>query len=89
MPTSEGYLPVSDFRYSDTLRKDSVIREVYISDAKKAVRCPVYQRDYLKAGTRIVGPALIQEHGTTTVLFKQDDCKVAPSGELIIKVGGA
>ena len=43
----------------------------------------------LKAGTRIVGPALIQEHGTTTVLFKKDDCKVAPSGELIIKVGGA
>src|SRR2546430_7943345 len=64
-------------------------REVYISDAKKAARCPVYQRGYLKAGTRIVGPALIQEHGTTTVLFKRDDCKVAPSGELIIKVGGA
>jgi N-methylhydantoinase A len=64
-------------------------REVYFSDAKKAVRCPVYQRDALKAGTRILGPALIQEHGTTTVLFKKDDCKVASSGELIIKVGGA
>ena len=64
-------------------------REVYFSDAKKPVRCPVYQRDALKAGTRIAGPALIQEHGTTTVLFKKDDCKVAPSGELIIKVGGA
>jgi N-methylhydantoinase A len=64
-------------------------RDVYFSDAKKPVRCPVYQRDALKAGTRIVGPALIQEHGTTTVWFKNDDCKVAPSGELIIKVGGA
>jgi len=64
-------------------------RNVYFSDAKKPVRCPVYQRDALKAGARIVGPALIQEHGTTTVLFRNDDCKVVPSGELIIKIGGA
>ena len=39
--------------------------------------------------TEIAGPALIQEHGTTTVLFERDACTVAPSGELIIAVGGA
>ena len=33
--------------------------------------------------------ALIQEHGTTTVLFAQDALTVAPSGELIITVGAA
>jgi N-methylhydantoinase A len=64
-------------------------RNVYFADAQKPVRCPLYQRDALKAGARIVGPALIQEHGTTTVLFKNDDCTVMPYGELIIKVGGA
>jgi N-methylhydantoinase A len=64
-------------------------REVFFSDTTKPVRCPVYQRDALKAGTRIAGPAIVQELGTTTVLFKNDACKVAPSGELIIKVGGA
>jgi N-methylhydantoinase A len=64
-------------------------RSVYFSDARKPVRCPVYQRDALAAGTRIAGPAIVQELGTTTVLFKGDVCKVAPSGELIIKVGGA
>ena len=53
------------------------------------MRCPVYQRDSLKAGARIVGPALVQEHGTTTVLFRNDDCRVMPSGELIIRIGGA
>ena len=52
------------------------------------MRCPVYQREKLTAGTKIVGPALVQEHGTTTVLFQKDVCTVAPSGELIIKVGG-
>ncbi len=64
-------------------------REVYFADPKKPVRCPVYQREKLTAGTKIVGPALVQEHGTTTVLFQKDVCVVAPSGELIIKVGGA
>jgi N-methylhydantoinase A len=64
-------------------------REVYFADARKPVRCPVYQREDLKAGMRIVGPAIVQELGTTTVLFKNDECKIAPSGELIIRVGGA
>jgi N-methylhydantoinase A len=64
-------------------------REVYFADARRPLRCPVYQRDDLKVGMHIVGPAIVQELGTTTVLFKKDECKVAPSGELIIKVGGA
>jgi N-methylhydantoinase A len=67
----------------------SAQREVYLADAAKPVRCPVYQRAGLKAGARIIGPALVQEHGTTTVLFRKDELRVAPSGELIIEVGGA
>jgi N-methylhydantoinase A len=62
-------------------------REVYLSDARKAVSCPVYERAALGAGVAIAGPALVQEHGTTTVLFERDACVVAPSGELIITVG--
>ena len=64
-------------------------RDVYFLNAERPVRCPVYERDALAAGTRIAGPAIVQELGTTTVLFKGDDCRVAPSGELIIKLGGA
>jgi N-methylhydantoinase A len=63
-------------------------REVFLSGGRKVAACPVYQRRDLGAGTRIDGPALIQEHGTTTVLFKGDRCKVALSGELIVAVGG-
>jgi len=43
----------------------------------------------LAAASRIAGPALIGEHGTTTVLFEDDVCIVAESGELIVAVGGA
>src|SRR3954465_5839811 len=64
-------------------------REVYFSDTRKALPCPVYQREMLGAGSEIAGPALIQEHGTTTVLFERDACTVAPSGELMIAVGAA
>ena len=67
--------------------KPSHRRDVYFADANKAVACLVYQRAALGAGDAITGPALIQEHGTTTVLFEQDACTVAPSGELIITVG--
>jgi N-methylhydantoinase A len=64
-------------------------RPVYLGNADKPVSCPVYARDTLPAGARIAGPALIEEHGTTTVLYAGDSCRVAPSGELIIAVGGS
>jgi N-methylhydantoinase A len=64
-------------------------REVYFADVHTAVPCPVYRREALGAGSAIAGPALVQEHGTTTVLFERDALTVAPSGELIITVGAA
>jgi N-methylhydantoinase A len=60
----------------------------YFTDARKPLTAKVYRRDKLGAGAEIVGPGLIQEHGTTTVLFENDKCCVADSGELIISVGG-
>jgi N-methylhydantoinase A len=64
-------------------------RPVYFGDAAKPAVCPVYARDMLGARSRIAGPALIEEHGTTTVLDPGDICRVAASGELVISVGGA
>ena len=69
--------------------KPARTRAVYLAEARKALPCPVYQRETLGAGDEIAGPALIQEHGTTTVLCAQDTLTVAPSGELIITVGAA
>jgi N-methylhydantoinase A len=63
-------------------------REVYFSDPRKPVPCPVYRRAALEAASRVEGPALIQEHGTTAVLFENDVCTVAESGELIISIAG-
>jgi N-methylhydantoinase A len=62
-------------------------RRVYLSSAKDARTAKFYRREQLGAGAEIAGPALIQEHGTVTVLFENDSCKVAASGELIITIG--
>ena len=63
-------------------------RKAYFSSATEALTAKVYRREQLGAGAELSGPALIQEHGTTTVLFENDHCRVAPSGELIISIGG-
>jgi len=53
------------------------------------VSTPVYRREELSAGAVVAGPAIVQELGTTTVLFEGDVGTVADSGELIVSVGAA
>jgi len=62
--------------------------KAYLGGAAGAVSCPVYRREELGAGARIAGPALVREHGTTTVLFRGDRCTVAATGEMVISVRG-
>ena len=61
-------------------------RPVHLDDVGTPVVCPVYERAALAAGATLSGPAIVQEHGTTTVLFPGDRCRVAPTGELVIEV---
>ena len=61
-------------------------RKVYF-EGKGWAQAAVYQRDALLAGNVINGPALIEEHATTTVLQPGDSLKVEPYGNLQIAVG--
>lgn len=51
-----------------------------------AADCRIIDRASLAAGMVIDGPALVQEYGSTTVVFPQDRCTVASTGELVISV---
>jgi N-methylhydantoinase A len=51
------------------------------------VATPVYDREQLLAGNRISGPALIEEHASTTVLWPADDLLVDQYGNLDITIG--
>src|SRR5262249_14348715 len=50
---------------------------------------PTYQRTELIAGNAIKGPALIEEHASTTVLMPGDRMTVDDYGNLTIRVAGA
>ena len=86
-----GKRPKMKFPRVAARRKTAPSRKVeaYLGGAGRAASCPVHRRDQLGAGERITGPALVREHGTTTVLFKGDACTVAKTGELVISIRGA
>lgn len=64
-------------------------RPVYFRQAAGFVNTPVYDRKLLRAGNVIGGPALIEEHASTTVLFPGDSLEVDGLGNLVISVGHA
>jgi N-methylhydantoinase A len=64
------------------------MRPVYFED-EGFRRTPTYRRSALLAGNRIKGPALIEEHASTTLLMPGDAVTVDQFGNLVIAVAGA
>ena len=62
-------------------------RGVYFAELGKSVATPTYAREGLCAGNRIAGPALVEEHASTTVLLPGDRLRVDEFGNLVIEVG--
>lgn len=62
-------------------------RTVYLDDPDTPVECTVYSRERLAPGATIPGPCVIEEYGSTTILFEGDSLMLAATGELIITVG--
>ncbi len=60
-------------------------RPVHFS-GKGFVETPTFRRSKLKAGNRISGPALIEEHASTTVVHPNDQIEVDAFGNLIISI---
>ncbi len=63
-------------------------REVFFTEAGKAITTPIFIREHLLAGNQIEGPALIEEHASTTVVLPGDRLSVDPYGNLVIAIGG-
>ena len=64
-------------------------RAIVLDDPARAHDAPVYRRDLLGAGARIVGPCAIEEFGSTTILFAGDVAEVAETGEIVVEVARA
>ncbi len=61
-------------------------REVWLPEAGGFVACPVYQREKLRAGNRIAGPAIIEQMDATTVVLPGMAARVEPYMNLILEV---
>jgi N-methylhydantoinase A len=62
-------------------------RDVYFAELARSLATPSYARDGLRARNRIAGPALIEEHASTTVVLPGDRLQVDEFGNLVIEVG--
>jgi N-methylhydantoinase A len=60
------------------------MRPVYFTSGM--VDTPTYDRALLKPGNRIEGPALIEEHASTTVIYPKDVLTVDDFGNLHIEI---
>jgi N-methylhydantoinase A len=62
-------------------------KPVYFRSAGQFVDTAVYRRDLLKSGNEFQGPALVEEHASTTVVQPGDSVKVDLYGNLQISIG--
>ena len=62
------------------------MRPAYFAEKGKFVRTPVYARALLKAGTKIEGPALIEEAESTCVIGPSARVSVDRHGNLLMKI---
>lgn len=62
-------------------------KPVYFRSSGQFVSTAVYKRDLLKSANVIDGPALIEEHASTTVVQPGDTVTVDQYGNLQISIG--
>ena len=60
-------------------------REVWMPGTDGFVACAVYDRDRLKAGNHIVGPAIVEQMDATTVVLPGMTARVEPYLNLILE----
>lgn len=60
-------------------------RDVWLPEAGGFVACPVYDRERLRAGNRIVGPAIVEQMDATTVVLPGMVARVEPYLNLILE----
>jgi N-methylhydantoinase A len=64
-------------------------RSVYFGREDGSRITPIFARSELLPGNRIVGPALIEEHASTTVLLPHDVLVVDRLGNLVVAIEGS
>jgi N-methylhydantoinase A len=59
-------------------------RDVVFDDPNKPLKTQILWRPALAAGTRIVGPAVIEEPNSTTLIHPDDQVLITEAGHMIV-----
>ncbi|MCA1646513.1 MAG: hydantoinase/oxoprolinase family protein [Chloroflexi bacterium] len=62
-------------------------RGVYLANGRDFAESPVYARERLRPGNQLLGPCIIEQMDTTTLLLPGDTAHVDAYGNLVITVG--
>ncbi len=60
-------------------------RDVWLPEAGGSVSCPIYDRALLRAGNRLIGPAVIEQMDATTIVLPGMLARVEPYLNLILE----
>jgi N-methylhydantoinase A len=63
----------------------AAVRKVYFTEAGSAVDCPLYERASFGVGTSLLGPAIVQQLDSTTVVLPGQRARVDTAGNLLIE----
>jgi len=79
---------IDDFGVAVGIERNAPVRSrmVYFATANRNLATAVYARDQLPPGFSAVGPAVIEEYGSTTILGPQDKFEIGRLGEIRISV---
>jgi N-methylhydantoinase A len=60
-------------------------REVYFEELEQSVDTPIYERSVLGTGAQIIGPAIVEQLDSTTVIHPKTRASVQSGGNLIME----
>ena len=86
-----GVVPKAAFRAAPDAGPDASAavvgrRDVWLPEAGSFVSCPVYDREKLRPGNRIEGPAIVEQMDATTVVLPDMTAYVEPYLNLVLEV---
>jgi N-methylhydantoinase A len=81
----ENRLQLASFS-SDGDKGERGKRAIIFDGGQRPVDCPIFLRSGFNPGDRLDGPAVIEEHGATILLYPKDKMQVNEFGHLVIAV---
>ncbi|GAA2884378.1 hydantoinase/oxoprolinase family protein [Pseudonocardia halophobica] len=87
-----GATPQLEFARSEPVGADpsgalAGVRRLFLPERGDYVDAPVYDRDRLRAGNEIAGPALVEQFDTTTLVLPGEHAHVDPTGSILTTLG--